>query len=203
MVCITEEIKISEKYTYQDLIQELQIRTGYSYFRVRTILKELSRLLQKKVKQGIAIDCEGICKIDFSIKGYTNMNRTYYSVQEQAKDLSESLKLEKIDMLNLIRNYYNLIKTKIEQGYQVNIKSICRVDPIENLTGDIYINTRMSPQLKKPEIAEFVVLDRDGRISTKIFDKNIRLNMFLDENLKLPNRIVSKETYEAEYINFN
>lgn len=194
-------MEIAKKFTYQDLIYELQLKSGYSYFKTRTILKELSKLLQSKIYKGVPIECENICKIDYSVSKYTNLNDYYFGVTEQAKELSIKLNINELTLRNFITNYYEIILAKIEQGFQVNIKSVCYITPKKTDTGDIFIDTRMSPQLQKPEILELVVLNKQGLILSKIFDKNIRLNMFLNEYIKLPNRIVTEQTSKVDYIN--
>ena len=131
---------VAEKFDYQDLIQEMQIKTGYSYFKVRTMLKELSRLLQEKVSKGYNIECDGICKIYFTMTGQVILDDIYYNSEFQARDLAIKMDMDLITVRNFINNYYTIIKTKIEQGYQVNIKSVCYITPkVKN--NNIYLAT--------------------------------------------------------------
>lgn len=195
---------VAEKFDYQDLIQEMQIKTGYSYFKVRTMLKELSRLLQEKVSKGYNIECDGICKIYFTMTGQVILDDIYYDSEFQARDLAIKMNMDLITVRNFINNYYTIIKTKIEQGYQVNIKSVCYITPkIKN--NNIYLATRMSPQLKKPEVAEFVIFKNlhssKSRIVSEIVDgKKLRLAMSLDSQLNVPNRVFSVGSFEPEFI---
>lgn len=191
----------AEKFDYQDLIKELQLVSGYSYHRIRMIVKTLSQQLQYKFSQGYPIECKNICKVDFNVTGYVILDSQYYTVEQQAKDVSELLELEYISVLNIVNNYYDLIKNKIEQGFQVNIKSVCYITPV--LQGNnIYLKSRISPQLKKPEIAEFVVMDNKVVLS-KIFEKqDLRLSLVLNSNLNIPRNVFKQDSYEPEYIDF-
>lgn len=195
---------IAEKFDYQDLIKEMQLKTGYSYFKVRTMLKELSRLIQHKINKGYNVECDGICKIYFTMTGQVIIDENYYGSENQARDLSQKMDMDLITVRNFINNYYNIIKTKIEQGYQVNIKSVCYITP-KVKDDHIYLATRMSPQLKKPEVAEFVIFKNlhssKSRIVSEIVDgKKLRLAMSLNTELRIPNRVFGKGSYEPEFV---
>lgn len=196
---------IADKFDYQDLINEMQLRTGYSYYRVRTILKELSRFLQENIRKGNPIECLGVCGVDFTITGYALVSGKPYGLEKQAEDLSNKLQLEYVTMINFLNNYYLIIKNKIEQGYQVNIKGVCYITP-RMKENNIYLDTRMSPQLKKPEVSEFVVFQSSEgeEIKSKIFEgKQLRLSMTLHEELKIPNHIMTADSYVPEYIDLS
>lgn len=179
------------KVTYADLIEALQNHMGFSYFRSRTILKELSRLLTDKLSKGLAVECEGLFRIDYTITGKVNSNETYYGIEEQARDLSDIVGISYLDTLNAIRLYYGTIKTKIESGYASSVKAIAYITPKEDENGAIYIDGRISPQIMKPEMAEFLVIDKEGDMMLQTVDKNqLRLSIMLDSTLRIPYRIV-------------
>lgn len=192
------------KVGYQELIEFIQTQTGFSYYKSRTILKELSKVLAESVSSGIAIECTGLFKVDFTITGTINSNADYLDIHSQARQVSERLPYTKMDITNVIRLYYSKIKSDVESGYQVNVKSIGYLTPKESEDGSVYIETRLSPQLKKPEQSEFVVLDSRGdfMIANVSHDK-IRLSIIPDDNLRIPHRVVpSNESRKTEYIEF-
>lgn len=193
---------VAKKVSYQELIHFLQLQTGYSYFKTRSIVKELSKVLNNKVEKGIAIDCLGLFKVDFSIKGVVNSNSDYYSIQEQAKDISYNLSIPMLDVLNVLKMYYNKIKSDVESGFQVNVKSVGYLTPKEESDGAIYIESRISPQLKKPENADFIILDEKGDFKMVLVSReDIRLSIIQDEDLKVPFRIItSSEDRSFKYI---
>lgn len=183
---------VAKKVSYQELIHFLQLQTGYSYFKTRSIVKELSKVLNNRVEKGIAIDCLGLFKVDFSIKGVVNSNSDYYSIQEQAKDISTNLNIPMLDVLNVLKMYYNKIKSDVESGFQVNVKSVGYLIPKEDADGNIYIESRISPQLKKPEHADFIILDSKGDFKMVLVPReDIRLSILQDEQLKVPFRIIT------------
>lgn len=204
---MSNENLVAEKFDYQDLIKEMQLKTGYSYFKVRTMLKELSRLIQGKISKGYNVECDGICKIYFTMTGQVIIDDNYYGSENQSRDLAHKMEMDLITVRNFVNNYYSIIKTKIEQGYQVNIKSVCYITP-KVKDNHIYLATRMSPQLTKPEIAEFVIFKNlhssKSRIVSEIVDgKKLRLAMILNPDLKIPNRVFSKGSYEPEFIDIS
>lgn len=190
------------KYDYQDLIKEMETISGYSYFKTRTMLKDLSKLLQQSIKKGIPIETEGLFKIYFTSNRQNNIYLgTCYDVYAQAKDLSQIKQINYNEVLSFIKNYYSTIKTKIEQGYQVNIKGVCYIKPLEDSQGNIFLHTRMSPQLEKPQIAEFVVFKPDGRVvSINIEKRDLRLATYVLEDLKIPHRVVTDNQTTSEFI---
>lgn len=192
----------AKKTSYQDLIQFIQTQTGYSYFKSRTILKELSKLLNEKVGKGFAIECEGLFAVDFNLSGMINSNAEYFGIEEQAKELSERLGFPLIDVFNVLKLYYNKIKSDVESGFQVNVKSVGYIIPKEDKNGAIYLDARISPQLKKPEIADFIVLDTNGDFKVTMVEKDkLRLSILLDSELQLPYRLIdNSENRAVQYI---
>lgn len=199
---VKKDVTIAEKFGYQELIQEMQLRTGYSYYRVQTILKELSRLLQTSIRKGYPVECTGLCVLEFTSKGYVIVSGEFYDSLKQAQDLALVVNLDLNTTTNFVNTYYSIIKTKIEQGFKVNIKGVCYIFP--RVDGDlIYIDSRISPQLKKPEVTEFVVFKKEtpSEVSSKIFEGDkLRLSMRLDSQLRVPNNIFSVNSYQPEYI---
>lgn len=191
------------KYDYQDLINEMQIVSGYSYYKARTLLRDLSKVLQHKIAKGTPIVCEGLFKIYFTSNKENNIYvGETYGILEQAQDLSVLTQRDKNEILSFLRNLYNIVKTKVEQGYQVNIKGVCYLIPTMDEHGNIFIQSRMSPQLLKPEVSEFVVFKPDGKIVAKTLEKkDLRLATDISEDLRIPNRIVTEMIQEVEYIN--
>lgn len=193
---------VAKKVSYQELIRFLELQTGYSYFKTRSIVKELSKVLNKHIQKGIAIDCLGLFKVDFSIKGFVNSNSDYYSVQEQAKDISYNLNIPVLDVLNVLKMYYNKIKSDVESGFQVNVKSVGYLTPKEDTDGNIYIESRISPQLRKPESADFIILDDKGDFKMVLVSReDIRLSIIQDDDLKVPFRVITaSEDRSFQYI---
>lgn len=189
MFCL---IKKAKRFTYDELIHELMGHTNYSYFKTRTAIKELTRILQDKVSKGVAIECDGLFLIDFRITGYINGNEVYYGISDQATELATKLALPRQDMLNLIRKYYSIIKTKVELGYKVNIKAVAYIEPKYDVEGNILVDARISPQLDKPIVADFLVADNTGdfRVAT-VNKEKIRLHMVLDSKLTAPRRVAT------------
>ena len=192
----------AKKRTYQELIHFIQTQTNHSYFKSRTILKELSKVLNEKVSKGIAIDCMGLFKVDFNLSGMINSNNEYFGINEQAEEISERLGYTLIDTFNVLKLYYTKMKTDIEAGYQVNVKSVGYIIPKVDSNGAIYLDARLSPQLKKPTMADFIVLDKMGDFKVVMVDKDkIRLSILMDNQLNVPYRlVVQTEDRDIKYI---
>lgn len=162
------------------------------------VIKELSAVLKNAVHRGDTIDCEGLFQISFTYSFGTIYKNHVVDVEEQIRLVGENLGMDNIDPL--IRLYYSRIRTLVETGYQVNIKGVGYIIPKESETG-VECTTRVSPVLKKPNMADFLVLKDSGALELcQINGEHLRFSIVLDEMVKTPCLVIQDRKLHFETV---
>lgn len=188
------------KLTYTDNIEYMSNQVGVSHHQARQTLKEIRKYLQRQITKGFDIHIDGLCKIKYTITGvhvFKNGIITLTDIKEHTKTA-----LDKYDEYTtgvLVDTWIKHLIQSIERGYSVSITGVATI--LLNQEGEqIMMSGRMSPQLKKPEFSDFVVLE-NGELVLKVFKReDLRLSMSLDEQLRLPARIRTGDTPSLNYL---
>lgn len=176
-----------KKIGYSELYSILSERTGLSNYRANLFTKAYSKILKEKVKEGYNIDILTICKVVYSSKKYDVVSNKEFGIDSQIKELTEELGWSKLDVTDTLREYLKLIRNKLEQGYQVNIKSIGYITPYENGDKSGY-HTRFSPVLEKADVLYILMVDKLGNKGvSKLNSDEFYLRMLSSDRLKEPN----------------
>lgn len=185
--------KRAKREEYTEIIKYISARSNLSYTKVTTILSQYSKELQMATKRGEILELDGICTIKFTTKVASIYSNIKFDIKKQAKYVQHALGYSAIEVYNCINLYMIRIKELIEKGYRVNIKGIGYIEPVFNEKGTMEIKQRVSPMLEKPEIAEFVLMDKGDIYIETLTQKDLRFKMILNANLKLPKRLLSAE----------
>lgn len=183
---------VAKREEYTNIVDYVAVRGAVSFHKARTILTELSAVMQKALVRGDNLDVPGIFRIEYtSVKEHIYKNRLY-GLDEQVADVARNKGLAENEVEKIIRLYYRRMKDLIEIGYHVNVKGIGYVIPKQDEDG-VYCDTRVSPVLekKKSEIADFVVLGDDGTLSIKQLEKeDLRFSIELSDAVVVPYQVI-------------
>lgn len=192
------------KLTYQDSIIFLEQQVGVSYHQARRTLKEVSYLLQSKAREGLDIQLDGLFNITYSVTGTVIYNNLTYTLDDLKKDVSKQLEgtYRAYDTQLIIQTWVNYLIDAIERGYSVGVKGVATILVSEDeLTQGITISGRVSPQLKKPDLATYIILE-DSEIYSQVFKRDeLRMSFSLADTLRVPRRVQNGQkqvTYVSE-----
>lgn len=192
------------KLTYQDSIIFLEQQVGVSYHQARRTLKEVSYLLQSKAREGLDIQLDGLFNITYSVTGTIIYNNLTYTLDDLKKDVSKKLEgtYREYDTQLIIQTWVNYLIDAIERGYSVGVKGVATILVSEDeLTQDITVSGRVSPQLKKPDLATYIILE-DSEIYSQVFKRDeLRMSFSLADTLRVPRRVQKGQkhvTYVSE-----
>lgn len=190
------------KLTYQDSIIFLEQQVGVSYHQARRTLKEVSYLLQSKAREGLDIQLDGLFNITYSVTGTIIYNNLTYTLDDLKKDVSKQLEgtYRAYDTQLIIQTWVNYLIDAIERGYSVGVKGVATILVSEDeLTQGITISGRVSPQLKKPDLATYIILE-DSEIYSQVFKRDeLRMSFSLADTLRVPRR-VQKGQKQVTYV---
>lgn len=190
------------KLTYQDSIIFLEQQVGVSYHQARRTLKEVSYLIQSKAREGLDIQLDGLFNITYSVTGTIIYNNLTYTLDDLKKDVSKQLEgtYRDYDTQLIIQTWVNYLIDAIERGYSVGVKGVATILVSEDeLTQDITISGRVSPQLKKPDLATYIILE-ESEIYSQVFKRDeLRLSFSLADTLRVPRR-VQKGQKQVTYV---
>lgn len=190
------------KLTYQDSIIFLEQQVGVSYHQARRTLKEVSYLLQSKAREGLDIQLDGLFNITYSVTGTVIYNNLTYTLDDLKKDVSKQLEgtYRAYDTQLIIQTWVNYLIDAIERGYSVGVKGVATILVSEDeLTQGITISGRVSPQLKKPDLATYIILE-DSEIYSQVFKRDeLRMSFSLADTLRVPRR-VQKGQKQVTYV---
>lgn len=183
---MTEVKRTEDKLKYSDLVEILKDRNSISKHKSNTITKEYSELLKQKILEGYDLDILSIFKIKYVGKDIEIEENKEYGINEQIEDLTIKLNWDKLEVKQLLLDYLRLIKSKLEQGMQVNLKSIGYIVPYEEGSEAGYI-VRFSPVLELAETVTVVSLDNSGNFGiTKLTKEEVYIKMVCSEKLDRP-----------------
>lgn len=170
---------------YQDLIDYVTYKTGKSDNMARNVIKEYSSVLKDSIRKGNTVRIDGLVKIEYTTKrGYIYKNREY-TLESQIEDISKRLNLGKFDVQNIIVTYLRRIRSRVLEGYQVNIIGVCYLIPKKE-QDELYVCTpRVSPVLDKPELVDFVIVTENGIILEELTDEDIRFKIDVDDDIEV------------------
>lgn len=190
------------KLTYQDSIIFLEQQVGVSYHQARRTLKEVSYLLQSKAREGLDIQLDGLFNITYSVTGTVIYNNLTYTLDDLKKDVSKQLEgtYRGYDTQLIIQTWVNYLIDAIERGYSVGVKGVATILVSEDeLTQGITLSGRVSPQLKKPDLATYIILE-ESEIYSQVFKRDeLRLSFSLADTLRVPRR-VQKGQKQVTYV---
>lgn len=180
------------KITYQDSILFIEQQVGVSYHQARRTLKEVSYLIQSKVREGLDIQLDGLFNITYSVTGTVIYNNLTYTLSDLKDDVSKKLEdtYRIYDTQLIIQTWVNYLIDAIERGYSVGVKGVATILVLEDeVTNVVTLRGRVSPQLKKPELATFITLE-DSEIYSQVFKREeLRLSFSLADTLRVPRRV--------------
>lgn len=190
------------KLTYQDSIIFLEQQVGVSYHQARRTLKEVSYLLQSKAREGLDIQLDGLFNITYSVTGTIIYNNLTYTLDDLKKDVSKKLEgtYREYDTQLIIQTWVNYLIDAIERGYSVGVKGVATILVSEDeLTQGITLRGKVSPQLKKPDLATYIILE-DSEIYSQVFKRDeLRMSFSLADTLRVPRR-VQKGQKQVTYV---
>lgn len=196
---MSEDVKRTEhKLKYSDLVDILKDRNGISKHKANMLAKEYSELLKQKILEGYDLDILSIFKINYVGKDIVIEENKEYGINEQIEDLTLNLGWDKVEVKQILIDYLRLIKSKLEQGHQVNLKSIGYIVPYEEGLEVGYL-VRFSPVLELAEEITVVTLDGSGNFGiTKLTKDEFYIKMECSEKLAGP--IFKKNNIELKTI---
>lgn len=168
---------------YEELVQYVLYRTGTSRNRTWEILGAYSEVLKDAAKRGYNLDIEGLVEIGFTTEEFIYKN-TVYGIDEQVRDVSNLLNLDKYEVRNVIVVYLKRIRDRLRDGYHVNIKGICSMIPTEEDDGIVKCTTRVSPVLGKPEVADFIMVTDRGIVLQELGEDKLRFSINAKEDIE-------------------
>ena len=182
------------KEEYTELIDYVMKSTGFSNHKVWRILKEYSKVLKDCIQRGNSIEIDGLISIGFTTsRGYIVNNKTI-GLSEQIDMVCENLNAPPFEGKTVLTTYIRRIRDRIQEGYQVNIKGISYVIPQMGQDEDVVCMTRVSPVLKKPAVADFVISTDDGNlILRELFGHELRFKIEVSEDMNHPVRVADKD----------
>lgn len=192
---------MAKRVKYTDLIQYVADRCGVSYHKSHVIIKELSKVLKESISRGDTIHCEGLFTISFTYKGGSIYRNRVFGIQEQVHEVVHQLGgLPELQVIEVVKAYYKRMHDLVGQGYQVNVKGIGYVIPREG-TNTVYCDTRVSPVLDKPDMADFLVLKDSGEVALEqVEKKDLRFDIQLDEKANVPYMVMEERNFQFETI---
>lgn len=183
-------IKTENKLKYSDLIEILKERNGISKHRANELTKEYSECLKTKLTQGYDLDILTIFRVEYVGKNIQIEENKVYGFNEQVEDIATNLNWDKVEVKRLLLDYLKLMKHKLEQGYQINLKSIGYITPFkDDKDGEVktgYVE-RFSPVLTLAESLTVVVLDDKGNFGVKkLTEDEFYIRMVCSDKLEIP-----------------
>lgn len=185
---------------YTSIVNYVSLRGAVSYHRARTTLSELRKMLQEASLRGDDLHIPGVFKIEYTTtNGYIFKNNVF-GLEEQIKAVSKNLGMGSQEVEKLVKLYYRRVKELVEIGYQVNVMGIGYIVPKVDEEG-VYCDTRVSPVLAKPEVADFLLLDEDGTLLiSQLSGEELRYSIELEEDFKIPYQVVKDTNFEMEVV---
>ncbi|WP_193635279.1 HU family DNA-binding protein [Bacillus paranthracis] len=192
---------LAKRVKYTDLIQYVADRCGVSYHKSHRIIKELSKVLKESISRGDTIHCEGLFTISFTYKRGSIYRNRVFGIQEQVNEVMHQLGgLQEVEVIEVVKVYYRRMHDLVGQGYQVNVKGIGYVIPREG-ENKVYCDTRVSPVLDKPDMADFLVLKDSGElILEQVEKKDLRFDIQLDEKANVPYMVMKEREFRFETV---
>lgn len=168
---------------YEDLKEFISTKTGNSINKTGKIMTEFSNIVKDAARRGDTINIEGIATIYFTTtQGIVYKNREY-GLEEQVDDLELELGIDRLDIKSVLVTYLKRIKSRVLDGFQVNLKGICYLIPKEEEEGVICV-PRVSPVLYKPELADFVLATEDGVFLKELTENDLRFKIDVEEDIE-------------------
>lgn len=191
---------VAKREDYKVIVNYVATRGSVSYHRARVLLSELGKVMQEAVACGDNLDIPGIFKIEYtSVKEHIHTNRNF-GLDRQIAEVAKRTGMGKNEVEKIIRLYYMRMKDLIEIGYHVNVKGIGYVIPKEDENG-VFCDTRVSPVLEKPDMADFMVLGQDGTLSVEqIHKEDLRFSITLSEDIKVPYKVLKNNELKIEVV---
>ncbi|MGY4876086.1 hypothetical protein [Bacillus licheniformis] len=194
------ERKAARREDYRSLINYVSLRGGVSYNRAHLVVKTLSAVLKRNVKKGNSLELPGLFKIIFTSSIGTIYNNKVMGLNDQVEEVSGELKFSSHDVRSLLSLYYERMRNLVEMGYQINVKGVGYVIPKEDNEG-VYCDTRVSPALSKPEVADFFILKESGDLElTQLGRENLRFRIELDDSIRIPFRVMTGNKLQLDTV---
>ena len=179
---MTKEKAIREEYT--NIINYVADRSKLSYTKASTILTKYARYLQNALQRGEVIELEGLFTISFTTRLGKIIHPPVYDYRKQVEELAQEGGFNQLEAESCVSLYLYRIRELVRLGFHVNVKGIGYIKPVRNTeTGEIELVYRISPVLKKPEMATFMIekKNEDAR-PIDVSGELIRFKMVLNEN---------------------
>lgn len=178
-----------EKVKYQEAINYLVERVGVSEHQVRQVLKHIGFLIKDAVYEGYDIDLTPLFKIRYQVKGQLIYNNPTYTLDNIVEDCSKVLSnYDKDRVALIIELYIAYLLDSLERGVNVSIKGVATL-LVEESDGQVMVSGRMSPQLQKAEVADFMIMAKGEIEIRSISNRDLRLSFSLSDELKMPRRV--------------
>lgn len=173
--------------TYQDCVKYVAIQQGVHRNCALTVLKWASKVLQHHVSHGGGIEIAGLFTIQYRIKDIYIYKNDILTFDRLVELVTEQTIYTKIDVESMLNLYFKFLKDSVEYGNKITIKGIGTLEPFEDEDGVIYLEGKISPCLKKPTEADFLILDKKGSILLQQFNrKQLKFAFSLAEDLRVP-----------------
>lgn len=196
---VTDSITRTEnKLKYSELVDILKDRNSISKHRANTLAKEYSECLKNKLTQGYDLEILSIFSVVYVGKSTQIEENKVYGFNEQVQDVATNLNWDVVEVKMLLLDYLKLMKHKLEQGYQINLKSIGYIVPFKDEEGNSGYIERFSPVLELAENLTVVTLDDNGNFGIKkLTNEDFYIRMECSDKLDSP--IFSKKSKDFKF----
>lgn len=192
---------MAKREDYTTIITYVASRGTVSYHRASKAISELGKVLQDAVLQGNDLNIPGIFTISYQATDshiYRNMK---YGIADQVAEVVKRTGMPENEVFRLVSLYYRRMKDLIEIGYQVNVKGVGYVIPKNDGEG-VYCDTRVSPVLEKPEVADFMMMHDDGSLYVGQLTKDeLRFSIELSDEVKIPYKVLESTELNLKEVN--
>lgn len=194
--------RTSKKLKYSELVEMLASLEDVSKHRASLFAKEYSEVLKSAIKDGFNITVEGLFTIKYVGKDCNVVENTDFGAKEQLIELERVLMWDRELIKRLFVSYLKLMRDKVEQGYQLNLKSVGYIVPFRDKeTNELWYLTRYSPVLELSETIKVVVMNEVGEYTVEVLEEgDVHIRMVVSENLKPPKMSNIDEDFEFEVV---
>lgn len=191
------------KEDYEEIVKYVSTKSGFSIHKVRVILTSYSKTLKLALNNGLTVNIPKLLQITFRSKRGVIYKNLEFNFSDQVRNVSYDTEYPQNEVKLVISAYLYRLRKLAEQGYRVNIKSIGYITPSQEEDGTIKVGIRISPVLEKPEIAEFLLVDKQGNIfMDELKSDEIRFKIDLAEDFVTPKKLKFEDSrnFELEFI---
>lgn len=178
---------------YSTIIDSIVVETMKSRHMVRTVLKEISQVIQDYIEEGVGVEVQGLFDIKYSLpktKGvlYKNKVKSWEDiVTEVYRRVNHNVRYTYLDVKLVADVYILRLKSLVEIGKSITLKGVGYIYVKEDDEG-VYLDCRISPSLEKSDNSVFIVIEKEP-VFRKIGRDGILLSMTISDTIEVPSKV--------------